>query len=94
MYIAAVPEIFKLLRINDALISNGPLVSLMKYSEKEERLIPDNAALTSSSKKLLSIGMSLYNGYECDLDYTPSGGYGQVIIQAIAIRYRLSVEIK
>lgn len=93
IYIAAVPDIFKLLTKNELLISNGPLVSLMEYSETEGNLVPSHPGLTGSTRQLLKIGMSLYNGYEVSLDDTPTGGFAEVVVQALAIRYRLEVPI-
>lgn len=94
IYIAAVPEIFKLLNINSSMLSNGPLVSLMKYSDEEEALVPVHPGLTGSSTWLLAIGMSLYNGHQCSLDNRPSSEYFRAVIQAMSIRYRITGEIK
>ncbi|GKW46916.1 hypothetical protein [Planococcus sp. NCCP-2050] len=91
IYLAAVPEIFELLREADVSSGdNAPLVTLMKYSDTEDELIPANPGLNGSATELLNIGMSLFNGRQCSLDFSPSNEYGFAIMQAMKIRYNLN----
>ncbi|AQQ55628.1 DUF2538 family protein [Planococcus lenghuensis] len=90
LYIAAVPELFDLL---DPFVlqkaSGAALTTLMTYNEQAGNLMPSHGGLTSATTHLLEIGMSLYNGYPCNLDFRPSNEHAEVIIQALKIRYGL-----
>lgn len=91
-YIAAVPDIYDLLDdANES--SGGPLTRLVNYEDKEDgstEMVVSSPGLTGTTKKLLEIGMSLYNGYPVDLDYTLVPDYANVVIQACKIRYKLT----
>jgi hypothetical protein len=89
-YIAAVPDIYDLFDVEN-LQGNSPLMSLMYYDEKLEKQIPNHPGLTSSTRQLLEIGVSLFNGHPCDLDYSFSSSFAKVIVQACEIRYRLTI---
>ncbi|MCM3444737.1 hypothetical protein [Metabacillus halosaccharovorans] len=64
IYIAAYPGIFKCLNINMIETSSGPLFMVTKWNEEEGRHVVSAAALTGSTKRLVEVGLSLYNGYE------------------------------
>ncbi|BCC04940.1 hypothetical protein DJ87_3412 [Bacillus cereus] len=68
IYIAAYPEIFKCLDINMIKTSSGPLFMVTKWDEEEGKHVVSAAALTGSTKRLVEVGLSLYNGYEIGLD--------------------------
>lgn len=89
-YIASVPDIYNLLDIEN-LQGAAALMSLMKYNEKLDKHVPNHPGLTGSTRQLLEIGASLFNGHSCDLDYSFSSSFAKVIVQACEIRYRLTV---
>lgn len=89
-YIAAVPDLFDLLDKQQIKRATGsPMSSLIDYSEKKRGLIPVHEGLTGSTTQLLEIALSLFNGHLCSLDRKPSKEFGEVILQAIKIRYDL-----
>lgn len=93
VYVASVPDVFDELHLEsmDDTIG-GPLHSLMAWDEEEERYVPSAAGLTGSTRALIKIGLSLYNGYLADLDYSFSEEYANVVIQACKIRYKIQDE--
>ncbi|PGT79158.1 hypothetical protein [Bacillus sp. AFS040349] len=68
IYVAAYPGIFKCLDINTIETSSGPLFMVTKWNDEESRHVVSAAALTGSTKRLVEVGLSLYNGYEIGLD--------------------------
>lgn len=68
IYIAGYPGIFKCLDINMIKTSSGPLFWVTKWNEEEGKHVVSAAALTGSTKRLVEVGLSLYNGYEIGLD--------------------------
>lgn len=89
IYIASVPYIFDLIDLDKLNKSGGPLYHLMEWDEEKKKHVPAHPGLTGSTTKLLTVGLSLYNGYPTDLDYTYSREFANVIIQAIKIRNNL-----
>lgn len=89
-YVAAVPEIFDLLDLSDNETILNPLYFLMEWDDEEKCHIPSAPGLTGTTRYLLEIGLSLFNGHKCDLDYSLSEDFAQVVIQACKIRYGLT----
>lgn len=89
IYIASTPGLFELINLYQLDLSSGPLFHLMSWNDEEEKHEPSHPGLTGSTKRLVEIGSSLYNGYPADLDYTFSEEFANVIIQAIKIRSKL-----
>lgn len=54
--------------INMIKTSSGPLFMVTKWDEEEGKHVVSAAALTGSTKRLVEVGLSLYNGYEIGLD--------------------------
>ncbi|MCP3033562.1 DUF2538 family protein [Halobacillus sp. A1] len=66
-YIASLPEIYKLLDIDQLTPGpGGPISSLMIFAEDGKQEF-NHPGLTSSSKNLASVGQSLYNSHPVDL---------------------------
>lgn len=87
IYIASVPEIYKLLPKSDIHTGGGPLNLLTQYSEKESKLIPNHEGLTGSTRKLVEIGLSLFNGNEVSLDFNYGEEVSDSVLQAMKIRF-------
>lgn len=68
IYIAAYPEIYKCLDLNNLETDTGPLFLLTKWIEEEQRYIVSCACLTGATKRLVEVGLSLYNSFEIGLD--------------------------
>jgi hypothetical protein len=90
-YVAAVQEIFELIDLSDSENVGNPLYSLIEWDEKKEHHIPSSPGLTGTTTMILEIGLSLFNGHKCDLDYTFGEEFSQVVIQACKIRYGLTI---
>jgi hypothetical protein len=89
-YISSVPDIYNLIDIKN-LQGTPPLMSLMQFNKKLDKHFPSHPGLTGSTRQLLEIGVSLFNGHPCDLDYSFSSSFAKVIVQACEIRYRLAI---
>lgn len=94
LYISALPEIFKI--FPEEIIPDGggtPLIHCLVWDEELERREVSHAALTGSTMRLVEYGMSLYNGFPCDMNMlagsATSHGYPEAIIQAFKIRARI-----
>lgn len=87
IYIASIPEIFKLTERNQYYQGEAPLLLLSKYSEEKNKLIAYHEGLTGSTRKLVEIGLSLLNGNEVSLDFTYGEETSQAVLQAMKIRY-------
>lgn len=87
IYIASVPEIYKFLPKKEIHTGGGPLKLLTKYSEEESKLIPSHAGLTGSTRKLVEIGLSLFNGNEVSLDFNYGEETSKAVLQAMKIRF-------
>lgn len=62
----------------------------MQWNEEEkEQYVFTSPALTSTTRFLAEVGLSLYNGYKADLDRSCSEEIVKVILQAIRIRNRV-----
>lgn len=89
IYIAAIEDLYDL--IGEPKDKYGcPLFELMEWNEKEEKHEPAHGGLTGTSRRLLEVGLSLYNGYPIGLDEVlgsvTSREYIEALIQAIKIR--------
>lgn len=87
IYIASVPEIFKLLPKKEIHTDGGPLNLLARYSEEENKLKPSHAGLTGSTRKLVEIGLSLFSGNEVSLDFNYGDEISNSVLQAMKIRF-------
>jgi hypothetical protein len=91
IYIAAHPEIFNENMFN---FSISPLYAHIKWDEELGRDIIGYPELTDSTRKMVEVGLSLYNGYRFKIDL--DGVFGgidsdellDVIFQAMNIRAR------
>jgi hypothetical protein len=91
IYIAAHPDIFI-----DEMVTNkeegSPLGKLMEWNEEEEKLEPSAPSLTGTTRRMVEVGMSLYNGYPIGLDEVLGSVVSEelqdVLFQAIKIRAR------
>lgn len=90
LYLAAFPELYRLINKSQFKPSTGPLVPLMTYSEQEEKMVPSHPGLTGATRWLVEAGFSLYNGNPCDLDYTNSPTFALLFIQAFKIRNKIT----
>lgn len=68
IYIAAYPEIFECLNLEELDTGAGPLYNLMEWDEEKETHVISAAGLTGSTIRLTEVGLSLYNGYPIGLD--------------------------
>lgn len=90
IYIAAVPEIFEALDLEELLLHrDGPLATLTEYDENRNCLVVKDNGLSAIHRRFIEIGMSLYNGNPCDLNVEPTTKSGMVILQAIMLRFGL-----
>lgn len=88
IYIAAIPSIYELIDLEKIrLEQNSPLSSLVEYSEHEHILVVSHPGITGSSRRLVEIGLSLFNGNPCDLDFQPSMQHGIAITEALKLRF-------
>jgi hypothetical protein len=92
-YVAAVPEIFELIDLSDSENVTNPIYSLMDWDEEKGDHSPSSPGLTGTTRTLLEIGASLYNGFKCDLDQSFGEEFSQVVIQACKIRYGLTLPL-
>src|SRR5690606_23142700 len=83
IYIASVPEIYKLLPKKEIHTGGGPLNLLTQYSEEEGKLKPSHVGLTGSTRKLVEIGLSLFNGNEVSLDFNYGDEISNSVLQAM-----------
>lgn len=65
IYLASVPDIFHLIELKGN--GSGPLIPLTEHNEKNQKLVPSHPGLTGSTRKLVEVGLSLYNGTPADL---------------------------
>jgi Protein of unknown function (DUF2538) len=89
LYVAAVPDVFELLDLEE-LEDGNPLVHVLEYSKEKEQMVPGHPGLTGTTSQLVMIGASLYNGTPCDLDYGFSREFAKVVITACEIRYGIT----
>ncbi|CAM3664793.1 hypothetical protein EDM52_24060 [Brevibacillus invocatus] len=92
IYISAHPAIYKAFN-NHALKNNyGPLSWYLLESDEAERRGHNRGALTGSTHRLVEAGLSLFGGYQVNLDdiigSIASDDLFQTLIQAIKIRAR------
>ncbi|MEK6190596.1 MAG: DUF2538 family protein [Carnobacterium alterfunditum] len=89
IYIASIPEIFKLV---DTMAlhgtENAPLITLMHYNNETNLFAPNKEKLADTFLPLVEIGMSLYNGHQCSLNFELPFVYEQVVLQAMELRYK------
>lgn len=89
IYIAAHPDIFSKKMLN---VRNSPLYAHMEWNEEKDRLVVTSPELTGSTRRMVEVGLSLYNGYSVGLDdvfgSVSSEELQDVIFQAIKIRAR------
>ena len=87
IYLASVPDIYRLLDLKTA--EFGPLISLSTYDEEKEMRVPSAPGLTGSTSQLVRIGLSLFRGDPVSLDFLLGEEFSQVVIQAMKIRLKL-----
>lgn len=87
IYIASIPDIYRLIDKNEIHSNGGPVNFLTDYSEKEKKLIPNHEGLTGSTYKLVEIGLSLFNGNDVSLDFNYGEETSKAVLQAIKIRF-------
>ena len=87
IYIASVPEVYKLIPKTEIHVGGGPLNLLAEYSDEESKLIPSHEGLTGSTYKLVEIGLSLFNGNEVSLDFNYGDDISNSVLQAMKIRF-------
>src|SRR5690606_4613637 len=87
IYIASVPEIYKLLPKSEIHTGGGPLNLLTQYTEKESKLIANDEGSTGSTHKLVEIGLSLFKGIEVSLDFNYGDEISDSVLQAMKIRF-------
>lgn len=88
LYISAIPDLYVLLDEINA-DYGSPLNQLMKWNDEGEKYIIDSPALTGTTRRLVSLGMSCFNGYNIDLnDYVGnvSDEYFIVLLEVLRIR--------
>ncbi|PFW72155.1 hypothetical protein COL23_25735 [Priestia aryabhattai] len=89
IFIAAIPILHDLLPKSIS-TETSPLFELMEWDENEGKHLPSHPGLTGTSRRLLEVGLSLYNGYPIGLDdvlaSVISQEYIEAIFQAIKIR--------
>ena len=92
IYIAAYPAIYECIDISTLDAASGPLFMLTYWDEEEEKHHIDAAGLTGSTRRLVEVGLSLYNGYKISLDDVFSSILSEELIavffQACKIRGR------
>lgn len=92
IYIAAYPAIYECIDISRLDAASGPLFMLTYWDEEEEKHHIDAAGLTGSTRRLVEVGLSLYNGYKISLDDVFSSILSEELIavffQACKIRGR------
>jgi hypothetical protein len=91
IYIAALPEIFRLFTNLDKIdYTISPLIHLSEFDEKEEKRFYTHPGLTGTTMRMCSFGQSLYNGDPVDLDEVLGAVVQReltdVLIQAFKIR--------
>ena len=86
LYITSIPDIYRLFNKSEIHPEGGPLSLLTEYSEKEKKLVPSHEGLTGSTRKLVEIGLSLFNGNEVSLDFSYGEETNNAALQAIQIR--------
>lgn len=87
IYIASIPEVYRLLPKTEIHIGGGPLNLLVEYSEKKNKLVPNHEGLTGTTYKLVEIGLSLFNGNEVSLDFNYGDEISNSVLQAMKIRF-------
>ncbi|HDR7414561.1 hypothetical protein ACQVWH_10490 [Bacillus toyonensis] len=92
IYIAAYPSIYECIDINTLKTSSGPLFMLTYWDDEQEKHRIDASGLTGSTRRLVEVGLSLYNGYKISLDDVFSSILSEELIavffQACKIRGR------
>lgn len=95
LYIAALPEIFN--KLPETIVPEDrstPLVHFLNWDEEKEEHEVSHPGLTGSTRRLVEYGMSLYNGFPCDMDSlagsATSHDYPHAIIEAFKIRARIA----
>lgn len=93
IYIAAVPEVYECFK-GLGTIDTGfsPLFELMKWNDEEEQHVISAPGLTGSTRRMVELGLSLYNGREISLDdvfgTVASNHLVDACLEAIKIRAR------
>ena len=87
LYIASIPDIYRLIDKTEIHSGGGPLALLTEYSEDKEKLIPTHEGLTGSTRKLVEVGLSLFNGNEVSLDFSYGDETNNAVLQAMKIRF-------
>lgn len=88
LYIASIPDIYRLIDKTEIHSGGGPLALLTDYSEDKGKLIPKHGGLTGSTRKLVEVGLSLFNGNEVSLDFSYGNETNNAVLQAMKIRFR------
>ncbi|MFE7064525.1 hypothetical protein ACFVAD_20530 [Sutcliffiella sp. NPDC057660] len=89
IYIAAYPEIYTEKMYEE---DNSPLYAHMRWNEEKEMHIVSSPELTGSTRRMVEVGLSLYNGYPVELDDVfgsiTNMELQDVVFQAMKIRAR------
>lgn len=93
LYLAAFPEIYKCIDINKITGEDPgatPLMQLTNWDEEENKLIVSHEALTSGTRAMVQVGLSLFNGYPINLGrclrLVTTKEWSDVLLEAIKIR--------
>lgn len=87
LYITSIPDIYRLIKKSEIHTGGGPLSLLTEYSEEKKKLVPSHEGLTGSTRKLVEIGLSLFNGNEVSLDFSYGEETNSAALQAMQIRF-------